>query len=295
METTTELISVQQTPSFFMNKEVFEHGQRVATMLSKSDLVPKTFQGNIGNCVIALNMANRMGADPLMVMQNLYIVHGKPAWSSKFLIATLNASGKFSAIKYEESDLNGGSTRAYATDKSDNQICYGAWVSMQMAEAEGWISKNGSKWKTMPEVMRRYRAASFFVNQFAPEVSMGIQTEYEVQDIPFEEIKPDKKELSQVEIEHNRKLQMLASCKTLSDLDQLCVNNPDFDSDLIAVRKKELTPVSESKNESPQELQKRLTLNAKQRQYDDMSDEERASDKGLMLAHEIATMKGEAK
>lgn len=185
----TTLQQVEQPVSFFVNKDAFEHVQRVATMFSKSELVPKKYQGNVGNCVIALEMANRIGASPLMVMQNLDVILGKPSWSSKFLIASLNASGKFSPLRYEEDEQNGGRTRAWAYDKMTNEKTFGAWVSMDMAKAEQWIDKSGSKWKTMPELMRRYRAASFFVNQFAPEVSMGLQTAEEVYDIqPIQEV-----------------------------------------------------------------------------------------------------------
>lgn len=173
------------TDNVFLNKESFEHAQRVAKMLSQSDLVPVTFKAKIENCLIALNMAGRIGADPLMVMQNLYIVHGKPAWSSTFLIATLNASGRFSPLRYEESDADGGSCRAVATDLKSGERCEGIWVTMAMAKAEGWSEKAGSKWKTMPQLMRRYRAATFFTRQFAPEISMGIHTQDEVEDIGY--------------------------------------------------------------------------------------------------------------
>lgn len=169
--------------SAFGNKETFEHSQRVALMLSKSELVPDTYQQKPANVMIALEIANRISASPLMVMQNLYIVHGRPAWSSQFLIATLNACGRFSSLRYEEDERDGGRTRAVATDKRTGEICLGAWVSMQMATAEGWVSKKGSKWLTMPELMRRYRAAAFFTRQFAPEVSMGFQTYEEAVDI----------------------------------------------------------------------------------------------------------------
>lgn len=185
MENTNQLqaVTAEVQPSFFVTKDSFEHVQRVATMFSKSELVPKRYQGNIGNCVIALEMASRIGASPLMVMQNLDVILGKPSWSSKFLIASLNASGKFSPLRYEEDDQNGGRTRAVAYDKMTGEKVYGAWVSMDMAKAEKWIEKSGSKWQTLPELMRRYRAASFFTNQFAPEVSMGLQTIEEVYDV----------------------------------------------------------------------------------------------------------------
>lgn len=169
--------------SVFGDKSGFEHAQRIARMLGQSALIPKDYQNNIPNCMIALEMAQRIGASPLQVMQNIYVVHGRPAWSSQFLIATFNASGNFSPLRYEEDDQEGGRTRAVATDKGTGEMLDGVWVSMKMAEAEGWINKNGSKWKTMPQLMRRYRAAAFFVRQFAPELSMGMHTQEEVMDI----------------------------------------------------------------------------------------------------------------
>jgi hypothetical protein len=51
-----------------------------------------------------------------------------------------------------------------------------------MAKAEGWYAKNGSKWQTMPEQMLRYRAASFFVRAYAPELSLGLATREEIED-----------------------------------------------------------------------------------------------------------------
>ena len=76
----------------------FEAMQRNAKLFSGSSIVPQQYRGvcNLGNCFIASDMAIRMGANPLMVMQNLYIVHGNPAWSAQFLIAAFNRSGCFS-------------------------------------------------------------------------------------------------------------------------------------------------------------------------------------------------------
>jgi|GWRWMinimDraft_12_1066020.scaffolds.fasta_scaffold04439_2 hypothetical protein len=177
--------------STFGNKEGFEHSMRVAKALSVSDLVPAQYKGNISNCLIALDVARRVGASELMVMQNLYIVHGKPAWSSQFLIATLNACRKFSPLRYEEDENNGGRCRGVAIDLSTGERLEGVWVTMEMAAAEKWIDKAGSKWKTMPQLMMRYRAAAFFTRQFAPEVSMGIMTSEEVIDItPIQNQKP---------------------------------------------------------------------------------------------------------
>lgn len=180
---------VNQAVGVFTNAESFELAQRQAKVLAASQLVPKTYQGNIADCIIAIETASRIGASPLMVMQNLYIVHGKPAWSSNFLIATLNASGAWGTINYEDSDKDGGSCRAYAEDKRTGEVKYGIWVSVKMATDEGWATKAGSKWKTMPQLMLRYRAAAFFIRQFAPEISMGIQTYEEVIDVQSQPLK----------------------------------------------------------------------------------------------------------
>lgn len=240
-QTSTEIAPITTTSSsVLINKESFEHAQRVAKMLSESDLVPAVFKGKIGNCVIALNMAARIGADPMMVMQNIYIVHGKPAWSSQFLIATLNACGKFSPLRYEEDEQDGGRCRAYAIDKSTNERCEGIWVSMVMADKEGWVNKAGSKWKTMPQLMRRYRAASFFTKQFAPEVSMGINTHEEVEDIPYTEVESKPLDQKKAEAELDRVKQLLANCKTADEVQKLQLACPEMDVTMFSDRIAEL-------------------------------------------------------
>lgn len=196
MSNTTTLAQTRQSPQTapvmagFFNMDSFQLIQRIAKAFSTSNLVPTQYQGENGmaNCMIALNMAQRMNADPLLIMQNLYMVHNQPAWSSKFLIATVNACGRYSSLRYEwknedkpESDDYG--CRAWTVEKATGERLNGIWVTWKMVKAEGWASKNGSKWKTMPDQMFMYRAASFWVRTNAPELSMGFQTQEEVIDI----------------------------------------------------------------------------------------------------------------
>lgn len=169
----------------FSNIQSFEFAQRAAKLLAQSSLVPKEYQNNIPNCVIALNMAARMNADPLMVMQNLYIVNGKPGWSSQFLISTFNTSGKFSALRYEwvgEEGKDSWGCRAWAIEKSTGEKLVGSTVTIGIAKKEGWYSKNGSKWPNMPDQMLMYRAAAWFIRAYAPELAMGMHTVDEVVD-----------------------------------------------------------------------------------------------------------------
>lgn len=172
----------------FQSAEGFELLQRQAKMFCGSSLVPQQFQGeqNFGNAIIALEMAQRMNTSPLMVMQNLYIVYGNPGWSSKFLIATFNQCGRFEAIKYKETGKKGTDSQgiiAYTREKGSDEIIQGPEVTILIAKQEGWYDKKGSKWKTMPDQMLRYRAAAWLIRTTAPEISMGLQTTDEIIDV----------------------------------------------------------------------------------------------------------------
>ena len=67
-------------------------------------------------------------------------------------------------------------------ERATNERLVGSRVTLAMAKDEGWSTKSGSKWKTMPEQMMMYRAAAFFVRAYAPEISMGLQTADELAD-----------------------------------------------------------------------------------------------------------------
>jgi hypothetical protein len=179
-----EISTTNQNESFFLSGDSFEHGQRIAKMLASSDLVPAQFKGNIQNCLLAMELANRTGSSPLAVMQNLYVVHSKPSWSSQFIVACLNSCGKFSPLRFEITGTGADmECRAIATDLATGEAITGPVVSMEMSRKEGWYAKTGSKWQTMPELMLRYRSATFFGRLYAPEILMGMQTSEEVQDI----------------------------------------------------------------------------------------------------------------
>jgi len=164
--------------------QAFELSQRQAKLLSTSTLVPKEFQNNMANCAIGLNIAKRLGADPFMVLQNIDIIHGRPSFRASFLIAMVNASGRFTPLQFK---LTGeGQTRAcvaYATNKETSEVVEGPEITMAMAKAEGWSTKAGSKWLTMPELMLRYRSAAFFARIYAPDITLGMQTSEEQSEI----------------------------------------------------------------------------------------------------------------
>jgi hypothetical protein len=230
-----QLATAEQAPGTvvtmgFNTLPSFEFMQRTAKMFAASSMVPaayqavvskgygdkQTFEQNpaaIANCMIALDMSQRMNANPLMIMQNLHIIEGRPSWSSQFIIAAINNCGKFSPLRFDlvwldEMDANyssfewqdqGGRNKkvevkhsiriknarcvAWAIEKATGERLESAPVTMEMAVSEGWYGKNGSKWKSMPDLMMRYRSAAFFGRIYAPELLMGLPSADEVRDI----------------------------------------------------------------------------------------------------------------
>ncbi|MFN4367135.1 MAG: recombinase RecT [Acinetobacter sp.] len=237
---TTEQLRAQRKPenveANFNTYRGFQAMHHMAESLANSTIIPEAFRNTlmvkdrydaqakkwiyrpeanpngVSNCIIALNMAQRLGADPMMIMQNLYLVDGRPSWSSQFIIAAINSSGRYSPLRF---DITGGDEEVeipyavtewvynQATKKKEpvesnqtarvkNYKCV-AWVvekatgerlestpiTMEMAVKEGWYQKNGSKWQSMPEQMLRYRAASFFGRIYAPDLLMGLRTQEE--------------------------------------------------------------------------------------------------------------------
>lgn len=184
---------VQNTEISFYNSAGYGLLRNMAKDFAAADIIPQRFQKNLSNCLIALNMAARMNADPLMVMQNLYVVNGTPAWSAQFLISCFNQCGRFSSIQYEFSGKEGSDEwgcRAYAIELATGETVKGSKVTINIAKKEGWFGKNQSKWQTMPEQMLRYRSAAWMIRAHAPEIGMGFQTRDEIVDAY--EMSPDE-------------------------------------------------------------------------------------------------------
>ena len=170
--------------SIYQNPDSFEFAQRQAKSLCESNLVPTGYQGQKGlsNCLVALEMSKRMNLSPLTVMQNLNIIHGRPSWSAAFIASQIMGCGRFKNFDYIVSGKDDSlSVQCQAIRLEDNKLVKGTAVSMRMARQEGW-TKN-SKYSSMPELMLRNRAATFFGRQYIPDLLLGVQTSEEVVDI----------------------------------------------------------------------------------------------------------------
>ena len=159
--------------SVYSSIQSFESAQRIAASLADSALVPNAYRGQQGlpNCIVAIEIANRMGMSPFQVMQNLNVIHGRPSWSSQFIIGLIQGCGRFEGFTYKET---ADSCQCFAVLKTSGEQVSGPKITLEMARKEGW-TKN-TKWSTMPQTMLRYRAASAFGRFHIPDLILGIQS-----------------------------------------------------------------------------------------------------------------------
>lgn len=190
------VLSEKRQVSVYSDVNLYNNALKMAESLAKSDLIPDNYKGKPESCLIAIDVARQIGArSPLFVMQNLFVVKGKPSWSGQYCDAIVRAN--FKKVKVDlsgEGDERGCKVTAY--DQNDN-FCEGTRVTIRMAKQEGWFSKTGSKWQTIPDLMLQYRAFAFFARIHCPDKLLGIHDEFENVDIskieqraenPFEEV-----------------------------------------------------------------------------------------------------------
>lgn len=166
-----------------LDKDRFDQLWRMASILAKSALVPEAYKGKVEDCFVACQMALRLQIEPMMVLQNVYVVKGRPGMEAKLAIALVNARGPFlGPIDYDlEGEGDSRKCTAFATLRKSGRVCKMS-VSIQTAKDNGWYRKDGS-WEKLPELMLRYRSAAFLIRVYAPEVLLGMQTTDELKDV----------------------------------------------------------------------------------------------------------------
>lgn len=184
MEETKDLIPVAEEMNgalpeviagdMYTTPAVFEHIQRVAKVFANSKLVPEAYRNNVADCIIAMEMAHRLGVSPMMVMQHTCMIHGRPGVEGKFVIGLVNKRGPYPAgikFKYEGDGLK---RKCIASGVRANGEVDEVEFSLQQAKDWGWYDKAGSPWPKMPDQMLAYRAGVFLARRYCPEVLMGV-------------------------------------------------------------------------------------------------------------------------
>ena len=170
---------------------------KYSEILAGSTIIPAHYRGQTSDVFVAVQTAYRMNQDPMMVMQGTYIIKGKLSMYTSFAISLANSSGILQGgIRYKiEGDRDDLKVTAFSNLKANGaEISY--TISMREAKAEGWTSN--AKYKTLPELMLRYRAATLLIRTHIPEVLNGMHTVEELRDVEASKHSTARSELKDI-------------------------------------------------------------------------------------------------
>jgi hypothetical protein len=139
----------------------------LARAFADSKMVPEHFKKSVGDCYIAINLAGRYGMDPWTLMQEMYIISGKPMMSGKLATAILNHS---LADPLRPTYSGDGDERTITlTGRPENEVTPLA-VQLKVKEAK----TGNEQWKKNPDQMLMYAAARLWGRRYAPDILLGI-------------------------------------------------------------------------------------------------------------------------
>ena len=165
--------------------KLYNQSLAMAQTLSKSEIIPQSYKGKPADCLIAIDIANRLGLSPAIVMQNSQCVRGNFTWKGSACKAMIDGCGRYQKTRYVYVGEEGKDSYGCYLEAIDNDgdIIKGVPVTIAMAKKEGWYNKDGSKWQTMSDLMLKYRAAAFFMRTECASIAMGFLTKEEVEDV----------------------------------------------------------------------------------------------------------------
>lgn len=172
-------------PTMWNDAKLYNQTLQMAQQLCKSELIPQSYRNKPAECLIAIDIGNRLNLSPLVVMQNSQVVHGKFTWTGSACKAMIDGCGKYQSTYYVEVGEEGTDSWGVYLEAIDNfgNVVKGVTVTIGMAKKEKWYDKPGSKWLTMPALMLRYRASAFFMRAECASIAMGFLTKEEVEDV----------------------------------------------------------------------------------------------------------------
>lgn len=174
--------------AFLHDGAALDHKYRLAKAMSMSGMVPPHFAGKPEACLVAILYAEQLGEHPMLLFQEMSVINGRPNTSARFAISRANKSGLLKGPINWKSMGQGDALEvtASATLRETGEVIT-ATVTMREATADGWT--RNQKYKSIPEQMLRWRAATRLINLYLPEVlfGLGVREEAEVRPVTVRE------------------------------------------------------------------------------------------------------------
>ena len=175
-----QLTTTQNKPVFSLAPQSLEQAMQFADMLSRSNLVPKDYQGNPANCIIAMQWGMEIGLQPLQAMQNIAVINGRPAIWGDAMLALVRGSGLLEFIDEDPQDT-GCTVRIKRKGEPEAVRSF----TLEDAKKAGLLGKQGP-WQQHTRRMMQLRARAFALRDVFPDVLRGVHIAEEARDMPPE-------------------------------------------------------------------------------------------------------------
>lgn len=191
---------------------------QLAEILAQSTIVPKDYQRNPGNILVAIQWGAELGLAPMQAMQNIATINGRPSIWGDAMLALVKNSPEFVSIKEEyvgeADDLTAVCTvKRRSADGSIHE--HVATFSMEDARKAGLLGKQGP-WTQYPKRMLQMRARGYALRDMFPDVLKGLRTTEEVRDMPPEKDMGEVEEVAEKETKSVRERVLAHLNKTKS-------------------------------------------------------------------------------
>lgn len=176
----SNVATLPQKQSFSLTPQTLDEAMQFAGMMSKSNIVPKDYQGNPGNVLVAVQWGMELGLQPLQAMQNIAVINGRPSIWGDAMLAIVRGSGLLESIKEDISE-----TGAVCTIKRRGEDTVSREFTIEDAKRAGLYGKQGP-WQQHPKRMMQMRARAFALRDVFPDVLRGVNIAEEARDMPVE-------------------------------------------------------------------------------------------------------------
>lgn len=187
----TALSTVASAPgwSAALTPQNTDEAWKIATAIAKSSLVPKQYQGQPGDIIIAASMGARLGLDPFSAMQGIAVVNGRPTlWGDAMLaVCQSRPDWRGQTVKWTGEGEKLGCTVTVRRQVGPAVDEYAGQFNVDDAKKAGLWTKQGP-WSQYPRRMLELRARAFALRGSFADALLGFHAKEEMDDAPLIEV-----------------------------------------------------------------------------------------------------------
>lgn len=171
-----------------MMPQSLEEAARLAEILSKSEMTPKSYHGKPNDCLSAILMGGELGVSPIQSIQNIAVINNRPSMWGDLVVGLVRASGLCDYIRQEWDPKTETATSRVKRKGQPERV-----DTFSMAQARRIKTYEGGKMITLaekntyrnyPERMCGWRSLTYGLRSEFADILKGLTTREEAEDVP---------------------------------------------------------------------------------------------------------------